>query len=194
MRTTATIQRTAAIRLGVAKLKIIERFMDRKRHPFHLRQLGGNPYCGKNDINGKNDKIDTGGRSGTNEYSFLEPPSHFANVFASQSIVFWFVIEFRVQTSAIVVHATQGEDRTRHRTHNRRTFFSCARHFINAYAFAQDELSIRVCIVSKVILSSLVSFQLARCDHPPLFPTTLVTESGTTCADPWGWCMLWPNG
>ena len=41
-------------------------------------------------------------------------------------------------------------------------FFSCVRHFINAHALVQDELSIRVCIFSKVILSLHVSSQLAR--------------------------------
>ena len=40
-------------------------------------------------------------RNGTNEYRMLEPPSHFANFFASQSI-----FSFHVQTVANVVHAT----------------------------------------------------------------------------------------
>ena len=79
--------------------------MDRRRHPLHLRQLGGNRNSGENDINGKNDKIGTDGRNGTNEYRLLEPPSHFANFFASQSI-FFLKEFFRVHTLANVVHAT----------------------------------------------------------------------------------------
>ena len=59
-------------------------FMDRRRH-LHPRQLGGNPNNGNNDTNGK---IGTDGRNETNEYRFPEPPSHFANFFASQAIVF----------------------------------------------------------------------------------------------------------
>ena len=55
------------------------------------------------------------------------------------------------------------EDRTLHSTHHRRTFFSYTRHFINAHALAEDELGIRVCIFSNVILSSHVSSQLAWC-------------------------------
>ena len=65
------------------EVKIIERLMDRRRH-LRFRQLGGNPNNGKNDINGKNENIGTDGRNGTNEYRFPEPPSHFANFFASQ--------------------------------------------------------------------------------------------------------------
>ena len=38
--------------------------------------------------NGTDDKIGTDGRNGTKQYRFHEPPSHFANVFASQSIFF----------------------------------------------------------------------------------------------------------
>ena len=138
------------------EVSTIERYMDRRRHPLHLRQPGGNPHSGENDINGKNDKIGTDGRNGTDEYRFPEPPSHFANVFASQWIVFLIsrrdVSECRARE--------ESEDRILHRTHNRRTFFSRARHIINAHALAQDELSIRVCIFSKVILSSRVSSQL----------------------------------
>ena len=37
------------------------------------------------------------------------------------------------------------------------TIFSCVRHFINGHALTQDELSIWVCIFSKVICSSHVS-------------------------------------
>ena len=79
------------------------------------------------------------------------------------------------------------EDRTPHCTHHRRTFFLVrARHFIDAHALAQDELSIRVCNFS---LKSSCRHMFHRNllgapDRPLLFPTTLVTESGTTCADP----------
>ena len=58
---------------------------------------------------------------------------------------------------------TGSEDRTPHRRHHRRTSFSCPRHSINAHALAHDELSIGVCVFSKVILSSHVALQLARC-------------------------------
>ena len=70
------------------KVETIDKFMDRRRH-LHLRHLGGNPKNGKNDMNGKNEKIGTGGRNGTNEYRFPLLPSHFANFFASQPIVFF---------------------------------------------------------------------------------------------------------
>ena len=76
--------------------------MDRRRH----RQPGGNPDNGSggNLKNGKNDKIGTDGRNGTTEYRFPEPPSHFANFFASQSIVFSH--RFRVQTEHLTVRTT----------------------------------------------------------------------------------------
>ena len=48
----------------------------------------------------------------------------------------------------------------------------------------QDELSIRVCIFSKVILSSHVPSQLASLIILLSCLNTPVTESGTTCADP----------
>ena len=59
-------------------VKVGDKFMNRRRH-LHPRQLGGNP---------NNGKIGTDGRNETNEYRFPEPPSHFANFFASQAIVF----------------------------------------------------------------------------------------------------------
>ena len=46
--------------------------MDRRRR-LHLRQLGVNLKSGKNDMNGKNDKIGMDGGNVKNEYSFLEP-------------------------------------------------------------------------------------------------------------------------
>ena len=104
--------------------------MDRRRH-LRFRKLGGNDNNGKNDINGKNENIGTDGRNGTNEYRFPEPPSHFANFFASQ---FFFFLQIS------------------------RTDISECRARV-----AQDELSIRVCVFSKVISSSHVSSQLARC-------------------------------
>ena len=54
----------------------------------------------------------------------------------------------------VLVPPMQFESRTPHRTHHRRTFFSCARHFVSAQALTQDELSTRVCNFSQVILSS----------------------------------------
>ena len=94
-------------------LKIMEKFMDRGRHLLHLRRTR---TVALNDINGKNDKFGSDGRNGTNEYSFLEPPSHFANFFASQSIVFW----FNKKTSLADIQRMSctrrsGEDRTLHR-------------------------------------------------------------------------------
>ena len=41
---------------------------------------------GKKDDSGKNDKIVTDGRNGTNEYRHLDPPSHFVNFFVSQTL------------------------------------------------------------------------------------------------------------
>ena len=75
---------------------------------------------------------------------------------------FWW---FHFQTWANVVHATVSEDRTSDRTHHRLKFFSCARLFINAHALIQgqgwvEHSSLRF---SKVILSSHVSSQPARC-------------------------------
>ena len=76
-------------------VEFIVKFVDRRRH---LRQLGGNPN------NGKNDKIGMDGRNGTNVYRFLEPPSHYASFFASQSMAF---LLLRAQTIPNVVHATE---------------------------------------------------------------------------------------
>ena len=92
----------------------------RQRHGRTLNN-GKNPNNGNNDINGKNDKFGMDDRDGTNEYRFPESPNHLANFFASQSVFCW---TLRVQTLAKVVHATGGEDRTRHRTHHTRIFFS----------------------------------------------------------------------
>ena len=64
---------------------------------------------------------------------FLSRQCHFAK-FPCQSVDFFLI---GVQTSANLVHATGDQDRTPHRTHHRRTFFSCARYFINAHALAQ---------------------------------------------------------
>ena len=86
--------------------KLLTHFMDRKRL-LQLRQPGGNPN-GKNDDNGKNDKIVTDGRTWTNEYRFPDPPSHFANFFSGQSIVV--SKRFPVQPFAKVVQATVCED------------------------------------------------------------------------------------
>ena len=75
------------VRNSDANVKIGDKFMGRRLHPLNPRRPGGNPNNGKNDINGKNDKVGTDGRNWTNEFRFPWPPSHFANFFASQSIV-----------------------------------------------------------------------------------------------------------
>ena len=59
------------------KVGILGKFMDRRRH-LHMRPPGGNLKNGKDDMNGKNDKIGTDGGNGKNEYSFPEASSHFA--------------------------------------------------------------------------------------------------------------------
>ena len=95
----------------------------------------------------------------TTEFRFPWPPSHFANFFASQSIVLsW----FGVQTLPNVVHATGREDRTPHRAHHRR-IFSRAAHIwpTNAHALAQGLTAQVRCMLksssfSKVIPSSYV--------------------------------------
>ena len=97
-------------------------------------------------------------------------------------------LRFRVQN---VVHATEGEDRTPHSTHHRRKF-SRARDTSSTHMRwlkAQGELSIRVCIFSKSSCRHMFHRNLLGVfDPPPLFPTTLVTESGTNCAE---WLRSW---
>ena len=61
--------------------------MDRKRH-LHLRHPAGNLKNGKNDINGKSDKIGMYGRNGTNGYRFPELPKSLCK-FLCQSVVFF---------------------------------------------------------------------------------------------------------
>ena len=63
---------------------------------------------------------------------------------------------------------------------------SCARHCVNAHAFAQDELSIRFWMFSNDHLFGRTCFRATCLESliiPRLFPTTLVTESERTCVD-----------
>ena len=114
------------VRNSDGNVKIGDKCTDRMRHHLQPRQPGRTPYNGKHDANGKNDKIGTDCRTGTNEFRFLDPPNHFENFFASQSMFFWGW--FRIQTLANLVHATGKKTVTPHRTrmmHHRRIFFSC---------------------------------------------------------------------
>ena len=69
------------------KVGIVENFIDRRRH-LHLRQPGGKPNDGKNDMNGKNGKTGTDGGNGKNEYSIPEPSSQFVK-FLVHSLMFF---------------------------------------------------------------------------------------------------------
>ena len=60
--------------------------------------------------------------------------------FLSRQVTFQISLPVSRQTLANVVHATRSEDRTPHRTHHRRAFFSSARHFINEHALAQERV------------------------------------------------------
>ena len=106
-------------------VEIIERFMDRKR-PLHLRQLGGT--------------LPTTAR--TTRLTQMAGMERMSTYFLSRQVTLRQSVDLnfklRVQTKASIVHATGSGDRTPHRTHHRRTFFSCARHFINAHALAQE--------------------------------------------------------
>ena len=142
--------------------------------------MGRNPNngqkanSGENDINGKNDKIGTDGRNGTNEYRFIEPPSHFTNFFASQSMFFFF-FEKNSRTDTRECRARDGGWRQNTSlyapTHMRWLKMSWA--FESAFS-------------QKSSCRHVFHRNLLGVPDPPLFLTTLVTESGTTCADPLG--------
>ena len=126
----------------------------RRRRHRHRQPHGGIPpkWHERYQWQERQDGMD--GTNGTNEYRFLESPNHFANFFVSHPFFVW---TFRVQTLANVVHATRCEDGTRHRTHHRRTFFSCARHFINAHALAQDERSSLHFLKSHLVVTCFIA-------------------------------------
>ena len=172
------IQRTAAIRLGMAKSKLSKDIWITGVIPFIFGNLVGTPTVARTTRLARMAGMERMSADVLNRQVTLQISLPVGRLF-----FFFKKKKIRVQTFVNVVHATGREDRTRHRTHHRRTFFSCARHFINAHALAQDELSIRVCSFPKVILSPHVSSQHAWC---PWSSSSLsyCTKSGTTCADP----------
>ena len=70
------------VRNSDGNVKIGDKFIDRRRHLHPRHPNNGN-------TTGKNDKIGTDGRNGTNEWRLPERPSHFAHFFSSKSIVFF---------------------------------------------------------------------------------------------------------
>ena len=120
----------------------------RRRRHRHRQPHGGIPpkLEERHQWQERQDGMD--GTNGTNEYRFLESPNHFANFFASHPFFVW---TFRVQTLGNVVHATRCERTTD--AHFSRAPDTSSTHM------RWLKMSVRVCIFSKVILSSHVSSQ-----------------------------------
>ena len=145
-------------------VKIGDQFMDRIRH-LHPRQPGGKPKNGKNDINGKNDKIGTDG-------------------LASRSIG-----KKRSRTDISECRARDGsEDRTLHRTHPQtHSFLVRATHHQRTCVGSSSRMSwtFESASSQKSSCRHVFHHNLLGVPGPlPLFPTTLFMESATTCADP----------
>ena len=177
----ATIKRTAPIRPGMAKSKTIERYVDRRRRPLHLRQPDGKePQQWREGQQWRErhqwqERQDWHGWQEWNEWVQIYWAAKSLYKFLCQSVDgFFWRGEFRVQTFANVVHATAGEDRTPHCTHQRTCVGS--RWFEHSSLYFLKSLLVVTCFIE----TCLVSLTLL------LFLTTLVTESGTTCADPLG--------
>ena len=95
--------------------------------------------------------------------------------------------KFLVQTSANVPHATGFEDRTTHRMHLKCRFFSCARHFGNAHALVKTALE--SAFLRKSSCRHMFHRNLLGA-HLQFSPTSLVTETGTSCTGSWiGSCL-----
>ena len=106
----------------------------------------------------------------------------------------FFSLVFRLQAIVIPLQTMGDEDGTPYRTHHRRTFSRVLAHVKVAQNF------LPTCDLGsnswRVSLFESAFSQKSSCRHvfhrnllcvldpPPLFPAILVTESGTTCADP----------
>ena len=120
------------VRNSDGNVKIINKFMDRRRHPLQSRQPAGNPNNGKND--------DTAG------LGRIRTDILTRRVILQISLLISFFCWFRVQTSANVVHATEVW-RQQHQTVRAwcttDAYFSrhahCSSYNAHALAQAQDE-------------------------------------------------------
>ena len=154
------------VRNSNGNVKKNSKSMDRRRHPLQPRQLGGHSNYGKNDDSGKNDDNGMDGRTGTNVHRHPDPPIHFANFFASQSI---FSVDFAYRHQRM--SCTREDGNTPPYAHDapQTHIFSCrAQLFIQCTCIGSSLcVSVRVTLQSHSIVSSPVA--LSGACQPILF-------------------------
>ena len=168
-------------------LKLL-RDVDRRRRPLHLRQPDGKESQqwpeGQQwrERHQWQERQDWHGWQEWNEWVqiYLAAKSLYKFLCQSVDVFFFFWKKFAYRHSRM--SCTRRRVKTEHLTVR-----------TNAHALAQDELSIRVCIFSKVFLSSRVSSKLAWCPWPSSLSYHASYGIRHNLRRSTGWFTVWPK-